>query len=133
MISRNYRNGTNTGKTYLKKVGEGFEVGFTLSGKPVFVGNFLHSWEARRWYTVLNTEIKSFSNKYQVGPGCTKAWFTHFLSAHLYSTYYSFLDKCLSQHSRRYQTAVNKDKKSYAKMSRSWGRKTPTTRFLNAA
>ena len=133
MTSRTYRNGNNTGRTYLKTVGEGFEVGFVLSGKTVFVGNFLHSWEARRWYATLNAEINNFSKRYQVGPGCTKAWFTHFLSAHLYNTYYSFLDKCFTQHSRKYQSAVNKDKKSYQRMSRQWSRSTPTSRFLKAA
>jgi len=133
MTSRTYRNGNSTGKTYLKNVGEGFEVGFSLSGKTVFVGNFLHSWEARRWYSVLNTEIRNFSKKYQMGPGCTKSWFTHFLSAHLYNTYYSFLDKCFSQHSRKYQSAVKKDQKSYQKMSKRWDNKTNTTHFLKAA
>jgi hypothetical protein len=133
MTSRSYRNGNSTGKTYLKNVGEGFEVGFVLSGKTVFVGNFLHSWEARRWYTMLNSEIRNFSKEYQVGPGCSKSWFTHFLSSHLYSTYYHFLDKCFSQHSRKYQTAVNKDKKSYQKMSSRWNRTTQTSRFLKAA
>lgn len=132
MTVKTYRNGNNSGKTYLKQVGEGFEVGFILSGKTVFVGNFLHSWEARKWFSVLNKEIKSFSNKYQVGPGCSKSWFTHFLSSHLYNTYYSFLDKCFAEHSKKYQTQLNRDTKSYKRMSRDWNT-TNKSRFLKAA
>jgi|LakMenE18May11ns_1017448.scaffolds.fasta_scaffold9492552_2 hypothetical protein len=132
MTVKTYRNGTSTGKTYLKNVGEGIEVGFILSGKKVFVGNFIHGWEARKWFSILNHEITSFSKKYQVGPGCSKSWFTHFLSSHLYNTYYGFLDKCFAEHTRKYQSQVTKEAKSYKRMSREWN-SSNKTRFLKAA
>jgi len=131
-LFKHYRNKGITGKTYLKSVGQGFETGFTLNGTPVFIGNFIHASEARKWFAVLNKEIKVFSKKYKVGPQYPVAWYKHFISTMLYSHYYRFLDKVFVKHNRVYLKALKKDVKKYQRIKKNWSPK-QTTPFLKVA
>lgn len=132
MKTKTYRSGTTTFRAYHKTVGNGFEVGFVTGTKTIFVGNFIHSAEATRWYTTMNAEIRTFCNRYTVGPTCPKSWFTNFMSDNLYSKYYTFINRALTVHNRKYTTAVNRDIKKYNQLKRNWypGEK---GRFLKAA
>ena len=120
MKTKTYRSGSTTFRAYLKDVGNGCEVGFVTGTKTIFVGNFIHTSEANRWYTTMNTEIRSFCQRYKVGPTCPKTWFAHFMSDHLYKKYYTFLNKVFVTHNRRYTTAVNRDVKKYNRIARNW-------------
>lgn len=132
MKTRTYRNGTTTCRSYLKNVGNGWEVGFTYAGKPLFVGNFIHSTEANQWYGVMNAEIRTFTKKYKVGPGCPKSWYFHFVKSHLYDKYYHFLGRKFTGYTKNYRRAVSQSQRTYRRMARRW---TPTerTHFLKAA
>jgi hypothetical protein len=132
MKNKTYRSGNSTFRAYQKTVGNGVEVGFVTGTKTIFVGNFIHTAEANRWYSTMNTEIRSFCARYKVGPSCPKNWFTHFMSDHLYKKYYTFLNKAFVTHNRKYTTAVNKDVKKYNRISRNWY-PSEKGRFLKAA
>ncbi|MBI4403049.1 MAG: hypothetical protein HY537_02740 [Deltaproteobacteria bacterium] len=132
MKTTNYRNGNCRCRTYLKQYGYGWEVGFLYGTTPIFVGNFIHRWEATCWYTMMNRELRTFTRKYKVARTCPQKWYTHFLRSHLYKKYYDFLDKAFRQYTRAYDRAVAKDLKTYRKLSRCWY-PTEKTLFLKAA
>ena len=120
MKTKTYRNGTTTCRTYLKTVGNGWEVGFTFAGRNVFVGNFVHSAEATKWFGMMNREIRTFTARYKVGPGCPKSWYVHFVGKHLYNQYYHFVDKCSTKHTRTYKQAVTREQRKYTRMNTRW-------------
>jgi hypothetical protein len=120
MKTKNFRNGKYACKSYLKPAGRGYEVGFTLGGAPLFVGNFIHSSEANQWYSRMNQEIKSFSKKHPVGKTYPKTWFSHFLKSHLYKNYYSFLDKTFTRHEKSFTREFKKNQRKYKKLKSKW-------------
>src|SRR5262245_25477410 len=120
MKTRTYRNGSMTCKSYIKSVGNGWEVGFTFAGKPLFVGNFIHSTEANQWYSVMNHEIRTFSHKYKVGPGCPKSWYFHFVKSHLYDRYYTFLERKFTTHTKTFRRALTTNQRTYKRLARKW-------------
>ncbi len=120
MKTKTYRSGTTTCRSYSKTVGNGVEVGFTVGGRTVFCGNFVHSSEAATWYTKMNREISTFSRRYKVGPSCPKSWYTHFLGQHLYNQYYAFLDKTFTKHTKTYKKAVTRSQRKYQRMNQTW-------------
>jgi hypothetical protein len=132
MKTKSFRNGKTRGQTYLKAVGSGYEAGFTFGGKPVFVGNFIHSGEASRWYATMNRELRSFGRKYRVGQRYSSTWFQTFMNHHLYNSYYFFLNRLFKKYQMNFKRAVNRDMRKYKRMTRTWkhDHKTP---FLRAA
>ena len=93
MKSRSYKNGKATCKATLKKTGKSYEVGLTYGGTPLFLGNFILSSEATRFYAEMNKEIKKLSKKYKVGPSFPKSWFKNLISSHIFKKYYTFVNK----------------------------------------
>ena len=132
MKTKSYRNSKTTGRGYLKPVGSGWEVGFVYGTKPLFVGNFVHSKEANTWFGLMNREIRTFTRKYTVTNRVSTTWYTHFLSSQLYKKYYLYLDRLLARHNRNWNKAVNRDLRTYRRLSRQT-RGTERTVFLRAA
>ena len=132
MRSKTYRYGNTSGRTYLKAVGNGWECGFIYGGKTVFVGNFIHSGEATRWFTMMNREILTFGRRFTLGHRLPTAWTTRFLSNRLYSTYYTFLDRIFTQYHRTFNRAVVRDMNQFRRSRRN---RTTTDRktYLRAA
>jgi len=120
MKTKKYTNGKITFKSYFKKVGHGYECGVIFGGKPVFVGNFVKSAEANAWWTKMDKEIKTFSNRYWVSETAPKNWYKNFLTHHLYTTYYTYLDKLFTKHTREYTRAYKKDFKRYQQLRKKW-------------
>lgn len=120
MKTKNFKNGTSTYKSYLKKVGNGYEVGFFSHGKPLFVGNFIHSTEANQWFAQMKRDITKFSKKYKVGKTFPKSWYNNFLKSYLYKNYYSFLNKQFTKYNRTFNSAFKKDSTKYKKISKKW-------------
>ena len=120
MKTKTYRSKGISGRTYMKPCGNGVEVGFLLNGNVVFVGNFIHTKEANVWWNLLNREIRQFSRKYSVGRTFPLSWFKHFISNHLYKTYYSFLDGILARHNKTLARAVMKDVRKYQQIKKKW-------------
>ena len=120
MKTKTYRSKGVSGKTYLKPCGNGFEVGFMVNGNAVFVGNFIHTKEANLWWSLLNREIRQFSRKYSVGRTFPLSWYKHFISNHLYKTYYSFLDRIFTRYNRDFERAVSKDVRKYQQIKKKW-------------
>jgi hypothetical protein len=119
MKTKAYRNGKLTARSYMKAVGNGFEVGFTYAGKTLFMGNFIHSSEATQWYGTMNREIRNFARRYKVAPRKTSAtWYGTFLRSHLYTCYYRFCDRAFTRHTRTFQTAVNKNVRRFRQVTR---------------
>ena len=123
MKTKSYKHGKYTYKAYLKPVGQGYEVGFYFSGKPLFVGNFLHLNEANAWYTEMTKQISGFTKKYWVTPQSPRTFYNKFITQHLYKVYYSFLDKYFSKYTREYTREFNKHEKKYKQLKKDW---TPT-------
>jgi len=118
MKTKSYSYGDWSWKTYLKKVGSGWETGFLFDGKPIFVGNFIYPQEASRWYALMNREISSFAKTYKVGSNFPAAWFKSFFSNHLYRFYYAYLDKLFAKYNRSYQAAVSRDVRRYKQFAK---------------
>jgi hypothetical protein len=120
MKSNTYRGTDYTGKTYCKKVGSGWETGFTFNNRTVFVGNFIHEKEANHWYSIMTREVTRFTWRYQVGNHFPKTWYGQFLKNHLYKTYYRYLDKVFAHYHRTYGKAWTRDVKKYNTLSKTW-------------
>ena len=118
--TKSYQYGDFSFKTYCKPAGQGYEVSLYCFGKPYFVGNFIHKKEALMWYRVFNKEINFFAKKYWCSNETPQEWYCHFLSNHLYKTYYSFLDKLFAHYNKSFARAYDKDVKKYLKLKKSW-------------
>lgn len=133
MKVKTYKNGKTAFTAYLKDLGTGWEAGFINgSNKTIFVGNFIHASEAHEWYTLMTNEISKFNKRFTVGSNCPTQWFMTFMGGHLYKHYYSFINRVLTQHSRRYEQVVERETKKYRQLSKNWypGEKAP---FLKAS
>lgn len=117
-LKKTYTYGDFSFKTTCKPVGNGWEVSLYCFGKPYFVGNFVHKTEARVWWSKFNREIQSFAKKYWVPETTSHQWYCHFLTNHLYKTYYSFLDKVFTTHTKNYKKACFRDVKKYNQMKK---------------
>jgi len=118
--------------SYFTTAGEGWEVGFLLQGKTVFIGNFVHQKEATRWFAMLNREVTSFAKKYPVGPKFPVTFWRSFLGNHLYTSYYTFLDRLMAKHTAEYRRATLRDRKRFNKISKTF-HSGPTFPFYKAA
>ncbi len=113
MKYKTYKYGNYTCKSYYKKAGYGYEVGFYYGEKPIFVGNFVYQQEAKSWYGIMNREIAKFAKKYTAGYKLPFAWFSNFIRNHLYKYYYAYLDKLFARYTRQYDKAYARDYKQY--------------------
>jgi hypothetical protein len=134
MKSRVYKYGNYRCEAYLKTAGHGYEVGFCFGKETVFVGNFIHHKEATKWYTKMNTEVKTFNHRYTVGKEASTTWYAKFFSHHLYKAYYSFLDHEFAKYHKTFAKAIHADAKKYnaLKTRQKWDR-TEVVYFRNAA
>lgn len=130
MKTKHYRNGKYAFRSYMKTVGEGWEVGFCHGTDVIFVGNFIHSKEANTWFTNMNKEIRKFSKQYAVGPQFPMSWYMHFAKTHLYKCYYSYLDKVFTGYQKDFTSAFKKDLVKYNKLKKHWNYRTS---FFKAA
>lgn len=123
MKTGTYRNGRKPCKTYLKTVGNGWEVGFTYAGRPVFLGNFIHSSEAKQFYTLMRREISHFGRRYKVGKAYPTAWFKTFIGAHLRRCYYTFVTQMVQRHKTEAARTYGKTLRTYRRLNRRWSGK----------
>lgn len=117
MKTKNYRYGKLTCKGWLRPAGNGHEVCFKFGTKTIFVGNFIHSNEATRWWNLMNREIRLFGRRYRASKRFPQARYAHFLSAHLYNRYYMFLDKLFAKHTRTWNRAMVRDLRTFKRMA----------------
>jgi hypothetical protein len=120
MKTKTYKTGTTTCRTYLKTAGNGWECGFTFGGRTMFVGNFVYANEAAKWYATMNRDIRAFTKKFKVGPGCPKSWYANFLKNYLYTEYYNFCDRAFTKHTKTFRSAFTSEVKRYRRMNRNW-------------
>lgn len=78
--TKTYKYGPHTFKSYMKPVGNGWEVGFTYQGRNYFTGNFIHKAEVAKWWGIFNKEIVSFSKKFNFSKDMPFNWYCNFLS-----------------------------------------------------
>jgi hypothetical protein len=130
MKTNTYRNGSKSCRSYLRTVGNGWEVGFFYGGKPVFLGNFIHSSEANQFYALMKTEIRNFGRKVRVAHPFPSAWFKAFLGAHLQKTYYQFVNQQVRRHQTEAKRTYGKGLRAYRRLNRRWTgeEKTPSLR-----
>ena len=118
MTQRFYKYGNYSCKAYKKPCGKGFEVGFTMGGHQIFVGNFIHAKEANAWWTKMNKEMHSFSRKYTAAANAPVTWTAKFMSNYIYKSYYSYLDQAFTKYQRGFDQAVRKDERRYTKFKK---------------
>ena len=118
--------------SYFTPAGEGWEVGFTFQGETLFVGNFIHKKEGSQWFRMMNAEITKFSKKYPFGPKFPVSFFKKFIETHLYSCYYTHLDKLFAQYTRSYKKAHVSHMQKYAVMKKTWTPKEASPFFYAA-
>ena len=114
MTQRYYTYGKYSCKAYKKVCGKGYEVGFTLGGNQIFVGNFIHAKEASAWWTMMNKEMHNFSRKYAAAPNAPVTWTCKFMSNYMYKCYYAYLDREFSKYQLGFTQAEGKKELRYS-------------------
>lgn len=122
MTSKTYKCGSYACKAYKKTVGKGHEVGFTMAGHPIFVGNFIHAKEANAWWTKMNLEVRKFGKKYNLGPKTPLNWYAKFMSNYIYKVYYAYLDTQFTKYNRGFAHAVRQDERKFNHYKRAHAR-----------
>lgn len=105
---------------YLKKYGQGYEVGFYFGKNQIFIGNFIHKTEALKWWNVMGRELKSFTTRYHVGEEVSHTWYSKFFANHLYRTYYTFLDQQFAKYHKTFAKAFKSEERKYKTYSKKW-------------
>jgi hypothetical protein len=118
MRTKTFRYGIWYFKAYRKTVGHGYEVGLTHNQKPIFVGNFIHSREADRWWTEMTGGTTHFLNRFWPSGTTSRTWYCTFLSNYLYKTYYTFLDRLFTGYNRNYGRAFTTNCKQYRTLTK---------------
>lgn len=122
MTSKAYKCGPFNCKAYKKAVGKGYEVGFTMAGHPVFVGNFIHAKEANAWWAKMNLEVRKFGKKYHLGAKTPLNWFAKFMSNYMYKAYYAHLDTQFTKYNRGFAQAVRRDERKFTSYKKTYAR-----------
>jgi hypothetical protein len=117
----------------MKQVGAGFEVGFNFGKTSIFVGNFIHTKEATKWWGVMNKEMKSFTKRYRVGQEASVTWYTKFFANYLYNSYYTFLDQQFNKYQKTFAKAVKHDAKKYVHLKKNWNKHDEVFHFVKTA
>ena len=107
-------------KAQFRTVGQGWEVSVNYGKKTVFIGNFIHKEEAIKWWTAMNSEIRSFTKTYWIANKSSTTWYATFFSNHLYKCYYKFLDKVFAKYNKTFSHAVFKNVKKYKTLRKGW-------------
>lgn len=132
MKNKTYRHGKASFRAYCKPAGSGYEVGLINGGKALHIGNFINSADANKWYAQMNKEIVAFGKKYKVTTKFPLAWYKNFLGHTLNKKYFTFCDKIVNKHQKKFKTAVNKDVKKYKSLKKRLP-KAPVVAFKRAA
>ncbi|MGZ3806434.1 MAG: hypothetical protein ACXVB4_19650, partial [Pseudobdellovibrionaceae bacterium] len=83
-------------------------------------------------WTMFNKEIVGFSKKFNFSKDMPFAWYCNFLSNHIYTCYYAWLDKVFVKHETSFKKAYSKDYKRYMKMRKTTGVHKDNAYFLKA-
>lgn len=122
--NKTYKFGDLTFKAYCKPAGHGWEVGFTYCGKPVFVGNFVHSHEAKQWWSKMCHHMTYFCKHHDYVPTASPTWYCKYFGNYMYKAYYTWLDKCFTKYTRTYTNATKNDYKKYKHFEKNYHYKT---------
>jgi hypothetical protein len=76
-----------------------------MDDTQIFVGNFIHQKEAKKWWSFMNREIKSFATEYPYSEEASFAWYSKFFSHHLYKAYYGWLEHEFKKYQKTFNTA----------------------------
>jgi hypothetical protein len=120
MKTKKFRHDNKTYKSYFKKVGHGYEVGFTCGTKKLFVGNFINSKDANGWWSLMNKEITKFGKKYWATKETSSTFYQKFISHNLFKNYYSYTNKCVARYNREAERAFKQDERKYKQLKRNW-------------
>jgi len=123
MAKTQYKFGALHFKPYFKACGNGWEVGVTCAGKNVFMGNFVHQFEAREWWKVMHKHLDTFCKTHDYVPTASNTWYFKFLGAYLYKPYYSWLDKTFAKHTKTYTKEYSKGVKQYKNYEKTYWQK----------
>lgn len=133
MTTTTYKYGKHTCKAYKKPVGNGYEVGFYFGPTQIFVGNFIHQKEANAWWTKMNMEVRKFSKRYALPKSASPAFFTKFMTNHLYKAYYTFLDREFTKYTRTYTQNCRQFERKFTSIKKNWPTHTERTTFRKTA
>jgi hypothetical protein len=118
MTNKVFKHGKYSCKAYKKTAGKGHEVGMTMQGQTLFVGNFIHAKEAAAWWKLMNAEMGKFMKRYGPAPHAPRALYTKFLSNTMYKAYYGYLDREFTKYNRGFAQAVKKDERKFSMFKR---------------
>jgi hypothetical protein len=133
MITTTYKYGKHNCKAYKKPVGNGYEVGFYFGPEQIFVGNFIHQKEANAWWTKMNMEVRKFSKRYALPKTASPAFFTKFMTNHLYKAYYTFLDREFTKYTRTYTQNCRQFERKFMRSKKNWPTHAERTTFRKTA
>lgn len=118
MKKKNYKIGKFSLRTYFKPAGHGWEVGAYFGPTKIFTGNFVHRPEATKYWTTLNTDLKSFCKKYWVSPKAPFSWYKNFMKSHINKGYYTYVTKQTAKHARTFAVATRKNETKYNRLKK---------------
>jgi hypothetical protein len=120
MKNKTYRYGKLQFRAYIKPVGQGYEAGLVFEGKSLFVGNFVHSAEANKWWGRMNLELRNFISRFKAADTVSKVWYCKFITAHINKCYYAFIEKQIVLHERKAERQFNSHARQYKGLKRNW-------------
>lgn len=133
MKSKTYCYGKTNCKSYIKPVGKGYEVGFYVGERLVFVGNFIHPKEAVGWWSLMNKEISWFGAAYTKGYQMPVSWVQFSIKSHLYKTYYKYLDKIFGKYGSTFTRAFDKSVTQFKRSKHKFKKGAPGRAYLKVA